>query len=348
MQTLRSKTKKIKIGNIEIGGNNDVIIQSMCDIKTSNCHEVIKQINECAALGAQMMRVSITDFDDVNAIPLIKQNIKIPLIGDIHYSSIFAIRAIENGIDKIRINPINTSKKDLLKIIEAAKKYDIAIRIGINEGSINSKGRVFKSENDLIEICKETIKLFEDNNFYKIVISIKSSSPLKSVKIYEKLSKITEYPLHIGITESGLDDIGIIRSCVGLVPILNKGIGNTIRISLTKNPKLEILTCKRLLHELGLYNEYPTIISCPTCGRCKVDNLNEIVSEITNYLEKNHINIKISIMGCIVNGIGEAKDTDIGVAGQNDSFIIFSKGKELKKTTRNNLINDLKKEIDSL
>ena len=343
----RKDTYSFYIGNVKIGGNNECLIQSMCDIKTSNTDKIIKQINDCAALGAQMMRVSITDFKDVDAIKIIKNNIKIPLIGDIHYSSLYAIKAIENGIDKIRINPINTPKNELIKIIEAAKKYDTAIRIGLNEGSTTFDKKNLNTINELIEECKQTIELFESYDFKKLVISIKSSSALKTIEIYKELAKFCKYPLHIGVTESGLEDVGIIRSAVGLVPLLLEGIGNTIRISLTQNPYLEILTCKRLLHELGLYKNYPTVISCPTCGRCRVSNMKEIVEKITKYLEINNINIKISILGCIVNGLGEGKNSDIGVAGQNGKFQIFSNGKVIKVVEEKNLYDELVIEIQN-
>ena len=342
----RKDTYSFKIGNVKIGGNDHCLIQSMCDIKTSNVNEVIKEINDCTRLGAEMMRVSITDFDDVEAIKIIKNNIKIPLIGDIHYSSLYAIKAIENGIDKIRINPINTPKSELIKIIETAKKYDTAIRIGLNEGSTTPDGKNLNSVDDLIKECKKTINLFESYDFKKLVISIKSSSALKTIEIYEKLAEFCKYPLHIGVTESGLEDVGIIRSSVGLIPLLMKGIGDTMRISLTQNPRLEVLTCKRMLHELGLYPNYPTVISCPTCGRCRVNNMKEIVEKITKYLEENNINIRISILGCIVNGIGEGKNSDIGVAGQNGKFEIFRDGKIIKNfIDEKNLYDELIIEI---
>lgn len=347
MKHSRELTKKIKIGTTYIGGSNNVLIQSMCDIKTSNYKEVINQINECQKAGADLMRISILDENDIKAIKIIKSKTNIPLIADIHYASKFAIKAIENGIDKIRINPINTPKNELLKIIQSAKKYNVPIRIGINEGSIDSRGNAISTIKGLINLCLETINFFEENNFFNLVISVKSSDPLKTYKIYKKLSKLTNYPLHIGITESGFDYIGIIRSTIGLAPLLQEGIGNTIRISLTKNPILEIKTAKRLLHDLNLYKNYPTIISCPTCGRCKVNNLDVIVKKITDFLEIKNYNIKISIMGCIVNGIGESKSSDYGIAGENKTFILLKKGKIVKKVKEENIISELEKLIIS-
>ncbi len=345
---LREKTKKITIGNITLGGSNNVLIQSMCDIKTSNTNQVIKQINECAKLGASMMRVSILDENDANAIKIIKANTTIPIIGDIHFSTKLAKLAIKNGIDKIRINPINTPKNELLDLINFAKDYNVAIRIGLNEGSTTHQGKNINSINKLIQLTKDTISFFEKNNFFNLVVSIKSSDALKTIKIYKKLAKEIDYPLHIGVTESGFDDIGIIRSTIGLSNLLISGIGNTIRVSLTKNPKLEILTAKRMLHDLKLYPNYPTIISCPTCGRCKVKNLDKLASDIAIFLEENNLNIKIAIMGCIVNGIGEGKNADIGIAGANGKFIKFKNKKVLKITDEKNIISDLKKEILNL
>lgn len=342
----REYTKKVKIGNLTLGGENKVLIQSMCDIKTSNIEQVVQEINACEKLGASLMRVSILDEKDALAIKEIKKRINIPLVGDIHYSSKLALLAIENGIDKIRINPTNTKKEDLLKIISKAKEYNIAIRIGINEGSTTQDGKNINSISGLIKLCKESIILFEKENFYNIVVSVKSSDTLKTIKIYERLAKEINYPLHIGVTESGYEDIGIIRSTIALSNLLLKGIGNTIRISLTQNPYLEIKTCKRLLHDLNLYPSYPTIVVCPTCGRCKVHNLVNIAKEITNYLEENNINIKISIMGCIVNGIGEGKNSDIGIAGADGKFIIFKKGKIIKNVDEKDLLKEIIKEIE--
>lgn len=342
----RVKTKQIRVGNLLLGGQNKILIQSMCDIKTSNTKEVISQINECARLGADLMRVSILDMDDAKAIKEIKSHINIPIVCDFHYTTNLVETAIKSGADKIRINPVNTAQNELIKIIDLCKEYKVPIRIGLNEGSLNKDKKSIHSIKGLIDLCLETIDFFESHGFYDLVLSIKSSDPLKTVKIYEKLSRVTNYPLHIGVTESGFEDIGIIRSTIALSRLILNGIGDTIRVSLTKNPPLEVITAKRLLHDCGLYPNYPTIISCPTCGRCKVKNLDKIAKTITKYLEENSINIKISIMGCIVNGIGEGKNSDIGVAGENGAFIIFKKGKILKEVKEENLLDELIKVIE--
>ncbi len=344
----RENTRKIKLGNIEIGGSSKVLIQSMCDIKTSNIDQVIKEINDCASLGADLMRVSILDKEDAEAIKEIKKHINIPLVGDIHFSTDLALKAINNGIDKIRINPINTPKKELIKIIDSAKKHNVVIRIGLNEGSTTREGNNIHDINDLINLTKETIDFFENQGFYNLVLSIKSSSALKTISIYKELANNFDYPLHLGVTESGFADIGIIRSTIGISNILLEGIGNTIRVSLTKDPKLEVITAKRMLHDLNLYPNYPTLISCPTCGRCKVDNIKEIAKNIMNYLEGNKINITFAVMGCIVNGIGEGKNADIGIAGADHKFIVFKKGTIIKTVNEENLFNEVIQIINSL
>ena len=345
----RENTIPVKIGNIQIGGNNQVIIQSMCDIKTSKIDEVVKEINECTALGAQMMRVSILDKDDAYAIKEIKKRVSVPIVADIHFDANLGILAIENGADKIRINPGNIGNDEKLKrIIDVAKKYDVAIRIGVNKGSLEKDlaSSNLSEEEKLTESALKYIKKFEEYGFSKLVISVKASNPLLTIKAYRLMSKKTNYPLHIGVTESGYDEIGIIRSVSALSPLLLEGIGSTIRISLTHNPQKEIKTCVRLLHDLGLYENYPTIITCPTCGRCMVKNTAQIADKILEYMIQHKKNLTVAVMGCIVNGIGEGKNADIGIAGGNGLFQIFSHGKILKTTDEENVLNELYKLID--
>ena len=345
----RENTIPVKIGNIQIGGNNQVIIQSMCDIKTSKIHEVVKEINECTALGAQMMRVSILDKDDAYAIKEIKKRVSVPIVADIHFDANLGILAIENGADKIRINPGNIGSDEKLKrIIDVAKKYDVAIRIGVNKGSLEKDlaSSNLSEEEKLTESALKYIKKFEEYGFSKLVISVKASNPLLTIKAYRLMSKKTNYPLHIGVTESGYDELGIIRSVSALSPLLLEGIGSTIRISLTHNPQKEIKTCVRLLHDLGLYENYPTIITCPTCGRCMVKNTAQIADKILEYMIQHKKNLTVAVMGCIVNGIGEGKNADIGIAGGNGLFQIFSHGKILKTTDEENVLNELYKLID--
>lgn len=347
----REKTKQISIGNTQIGGQNKILIQSMCDIKTSNFIEVANQINECAKLGADLMRVSILDKEDALAIKEIKKRISIPLVADIHFDYKLGILAIENGADKIRINPGNIgSEENLKEIIVAAKKFNVPIRIGVNKGSLEKdlSDTNYSEEEKLVLSALKYIEKIEKYDFKNLVISVKASNPLITLNAYRLISQKTDYPLHIGVTESGYDEIGIIRSVSALAPLILDGIGDTIRISLTHNPLKEVKTCVRLLHDLNLYPNYPTIISCPTCGRCQVSDTAKIANEVLNFLIEHKKYITVAIMGCIVNGIGEGKAADIGLAGGKDSFIIFKKGQKLKIVEAKDVLNELFNEIMKL
>ncbi len=344
----RSQTIKVKVGNIYIGGSDEVIIQSMCNIKTSNYIEVSKQINELAKLGAQMMRVSCMDESDALAIKEIKKRISIPLVADIHFDANLAILAMKNGADKIRINPGNIKASTLHEIIKVAKENHVAIRIGVNSGSLD-KETLAKYDNKvtaegMIELLSKYVKIFEEENFDQLVLSLKASSCLLSIKVYEMASKLFKYPLHLGITEAGNKETGLIRSAAGLSPLLLKGIGNTIRISLSEDPKEEIIACKYLLNDLGLYHNIVTFISCPTCGRTEV-NLFKIVNEITPFLQTINKPLTVAIMGCIVNGPGEASHADIGLAGGKNKFILFKKGEVFKTCKEDEALDLLKEEI---
>src|SRR5574344_93623 len=344
----REQARLVQNNTLYFGHSNNVLIQSMCDIKTSKVDEVIKEINKCARAGANLMRLSVLDEDDANAIKLIKSKVKIPLVADIHFNYKLALLAMENGVDKIRINPGNITNTDELKeIIECAKKYDVIIRIGVNSGSLPKDIEGKTEEEKIVNSALRYIKFFEENNFYKLVISLKSSDPITTYKAYMMFSSLSDYPTHIGVTESGFDDIGIIRSVAGLAPLLINGIGNTIRISLTKNPLKEIETCKRLLHDLGLFKNYPTIISCPTCGRCEVNNTKIMAQKTLKYCIRKNKYLTIAIMGCIVNGIGEGKNADIGLAGGKDSFIIFKKGQIVRTISQKDALKELFYEIDN-
>ena len=347
----RTETKKVKVGNLTLGGQNKVYIQSMCTIKTSNIEEVVKQINYLASIGCEIIRCSIMDEDDARAVRQIKNRISIPLVGDIHFDYKLALLAMENGIDKIRINPGNIGSFEKVKaIIDCAKKYNVSIRIGVNSGSLDQDTL---AQNDdkvtakgLVTLAKRYIDFFEANEFYNLVISLKASSCLTSIAAYKMASELFPYPLHLGITEAGGKDIGIIRSCAGLAPLLSEGIGDTIRISLSCDPKEEIIACKRLLHDLGLYPNYPTLISCPTCGRTMVDIIS-LSNKISEYLNTINKKITVAIMGCIVNGPGEAKQSDIGLAGGKDCFALFKKGKIVKTIPQKDALKILIEEINN-
>lgn len=347
----RELTKKIRIGNISIGGSNKVLIQSMCNIKTSKFEEVAKQINDCARFGADLMRVSVLDFDDARAIKEIKKRITIPLIADIHFDYRLALEAINSGVDAVRLNPGNIgSKENVKKVVELCKEKHIPIRIGVNSGSIdkevNNNTNVVNAA-ELVESASKMAKILEDLGFYDIVISLKCSHVYETLEAYRLASKKFKYPLHIGITEAGPKDIGLIRSTAGLAPLLIVGIGDTIRISLSDDPVEEVLACRRLLKDLQIRNDYPTLISCPTCGRTQV-NLVPLAKRVLAYLEEHKIEKTVAIMGCIVNGPGEAKRADIGCAGGKGSWVIFKKEEIIKTVPEDKIFDELIAEINKL
>ena len=325
----RLETKLVKVGNTSIGHSNNVKIQSMCNIKTAKFEEVIKQILELEKLGCDIIRVSVMDESDALAIKEIKKAIHIPLVADIHFDYRLALKAIENGVDKIRINPGNIgSIENVKKVVDACKEKHIPIRIGVNSGSLDKSIHDYSTHytaNALVESAKKHVKILEDLDFHDIVISLKGSDVLTTIKAYEIASETFSYPLHLGITEAGTKEIGIIRSVSGLAPLLLKGIGDTIRISLSADPKEEVIAAKRMLHDLGLYPNYPTLVACPTCGRTRV-NVPGVADKVLKMLEEINKPITVAVMGCVVNGPGEAKNADIGIAGGNGEWILFKKG----------------------
>ena len=349
--TTREHTRKIKVGNITIGGSSKVLIQSMCNIKTSKVDEVVRQINECALLGADLMRVSVLDMEDAHAIKEIVSKISVPLIADIHFDYKLAIESIKSGASAVRLNPGNIgSEENVRQVVELCKEKHIPIRIGVNSGSIdkevNNTTSIVKAK-ELVESAERTVKMLEKYGFYDIVISLKGSHVLETVEAYKLASEKFDYPLHLGITEAGPKDIGLIRSTAGLAPILLNGIGDTIRISLSDEPQEEVRACRRLLKDLEIRNDYPNLISCPTCGRTQV-NLVPLAKQVLKYLEDNHINKTVAVMGCIVNGPGEAKRADIGCAGGKGEWVIFKKEQIIKKVPDNKVFEELVKEIEKL
>ena len=349
--TIREHTRKIKVGNITIGGSSKVLIQSMCNIKTSRVDEVVKQINECALLGADLMRVSVLDMDDAKSIRDIVSRISVPLIADIHFDYKLAIESINSGASAVRLNPGNIgSEENVKKVVELCKEKHIPIRIGVNSGSIdkevNNSTSIVKAK-ELVESAEKTVKMLEKYGFYDIVISLKGSHVLETVEAYKLAAEKFDYPLHLGVTEAGPKDIGLIRSTAGLAPVLLNGIGDTIRISLSDEPQEEVRACRRLLKDLEIRNDYPNLISCPTCGRTQV-NLVPLAKQVLKYLEDNHINKTVAVMGCIVNGPGEAKRADIGCAGGKGEWVIFKKEEIIKKVPDNKIFEELVKEIEKL
>ncbi len=343
-------TKVIKVGNVLMGGNNPVVIQSMTNTKTKDTESTINQINALEKAGAQIVRMTIMDEADAFAIKAIKAKTNVPLVADIHFDYKLALLAIENGIDKIRINPGNIGSFDhVKKVVEACKVKNIPIRIGINSGSLEKElyekyGGV--TPEALLESITKHIKLLESLNFYNIVLSIKATDIKTTIKTNQLLASNFDYPIHIGLTESGTVNSGTIRSSYVLGRLLEDDIGNTIRVSLTGDPVNEIPVAKEILNMFNLYKK-PTLISCPTCGRTQY-NMEPIVMEIEKFLNEFNANIKIAIMGCVVNGPGEAKDADLGIAGGIGEALLFKKGKIIRKIKDDILIDELKKEITNL
>ena len=347
--TNRKDTRPVHIKDIVMGGQDKVLIQSMCNIKTEKVEQVVKQINECAILGADLMRVSVMDEADAYAIGEIKKQISIPLVADIHFDYRLALIAMRMGVDKVRINPGNIGSFDKIKeVVDLAKEKHIPIRIGVNSGSLDKEIHDYSTQytaEKLVESAKKHVKILEDLGFYDIVISLKGSNILETIAAYRLASETFPYPLHLGITEAGFKDIAIIRSAAGLAPLLLEGIGDTIRISISGDPRDEVIAAKRLLHDCGLYPNYPTLVACPTCGRTQVD-VPALAKKVMDYLETINKPIHVAVMGCVVNGPGEAKNADIGIAGGCHEYVIFKKDKVIKKVPEAEAFETLKEEID--
>ncbi len=347
----REKTRPVHLGPCQLGGQNAVLIQSMASIKTSHVEEVSEQINRCAALGCQAMRLSVLDEEDAHSFAEIKKRVSIPLIADIHFDYRFALWAIEGGVDAIRINPGNIGDREKIqKVVDACKKAGVPIRIGVNSGSLDKEiyqGKEIIRSEMLVASAKKHVDILESMDFHDIVISLKGSSVLETIEAYRLAAKTFPYPLHLGITEAGPKDVGLLRSAAGLAPLLLEGIGDTIRISLSDDPEEEVKACCRLLHDLGLYPDYPTFISCPTCGRTAV-RLIPTAKRIQAYLEEKRIAKTVAVMGCIVNGPGEARHADLGCAGGNGTWVIFKKGEVYAKASDEDIVETMIKEIDNL
>ena len=343
---IRTETRVVKVGNKLLGGNNPILIQSMCNTKTKDVKATVKQINELEKLGCDIIRVAVLDELDAYAIGEIKKHINIPLVADIHFDPNLALISIKQGVDKIRLNPGNISNKEkIIEIVNECKKRNIPIRIGVNSGSL-PKGMPLEAKS-FIAAAKQHISILEELDFHDIVISMKASNIDLCYEVYKLASKEFNYPLHVGITEAGTLFKGLIASSMGLQKILSEGIGNTIRVSLTDDPKYEVMAAKEILSELHLKDNVPTLTSCPTCGRTQV-NLIPIAKAVEEYLQTVNKKIHVAVMGCIVNGPGEAREADLGIAGGKGEALIFKKGVPLRKIKEENIIEELKKEIDLL
>lgn len=345
---LREETRSVQVGNLTIGGNNHVVIQSMCNTKTKNVEATIKQINALEQAGCELVRVAVFDKEDAYAIKEIKKGIHIPLVADIHFDYRLALIAIESGIDKVRINPGNIGSIEKVKaVVDACKEKHIPIRIGVNGGSLEKEILEKYGEptpEGMVESAMKHVKILEDLDFHDIVISLKSSNTMLTIKAYELASKTFPYPLHVGVTEAGTALGGTIKSALGIGTLLYEGIGNTIRVSLSDDPVEEIKVAKILLNELGLLKGVPTLVSCPTCGRIQYD-LIPIAKEMEDFLKDIHLDITVAIMGCAVNGPGEARHADIGIAGGVGEGLLIKHGEIVKRVKQEDMVQTLKDEI---
>lgn len=345
---LREETRSVQVGNLTIGGNNHVVIQSMCNTKTKNVEATIKQINALEQAGCELVRVAVFDKEDAYAIKEIKKGIHIPLVADIHFDYRLALIAIESGIDKVRINPGNIGSIEKVKaVVDACKEKHIPIRIGVNGGSLEKEILEKYGEptpEGMVESAMKHVKILEDLDFHDIVISLKSSNTMLTIKAYELASKTFPYPLHVGVTEAGTALGGTIKSSLGIGTLLYEGIGNTIRVSLSDDPVEEIKVAKILLKELGLLKGVPTLVSCPTCGRIQYD-LIPIAKEMEDFLKDIHLDITVAIMGCAVNGPGEARHADIGIAGGVGEGLLIKHGEIVKRVKQEDMVQTLKDKI---
>lgn len=346
---IREKTKVVAIGNRVIGGNNPILIQSMTNTKTEDVKVTIEQIKRLEEAGCDIIRCAVPTQQAAYALKEIKKEIAIPLVADIHFDYKLAILAMDNGADKIRINPGNIGSTDKIKaVVDVAKERNIPIRVGVNSGSLE-KNLIEKyggvTAQGIVESALDKVKIIEDMGYDNLVISIKSSDVLMCIEAHQLLVKETDYPLHVGITESGTVYSGNIKSAVGLGAILSQGIGNTIRVSLTGDPIEEIKSAKLILKTLGLRKGGIEVVSCPTCGRTRID-LIALATQVENMVTNYDLDIKVAVMGCAVNGPGEAREADIGIAGGVKEGLLIKKGEIIRKVPEAELLDTLKYELD--
>ena len=346
---IREKTNKVMVGNVQIGGQNKVIIQSMCNTRTSDIEKAINQTLELEKAGCEIIRVACLDIEDAKAIKEIKKQIHIPIVADIHFDYKIALEAIKAGTDKVRINPGNIGSDEKVKaVVDACKEKGVPIRIGVNGGSLEKdllekyEGKV--TAEAMIESARRHIDILENLNFKDYLVSLKASNLDLCIEAYEKASKEFACPLHLGITEAGTEFSGTVKSCIGLGVLLRQGIGDTIRVSLSDDPITEIKVAKEILKDCNLLNTVPTLVACPTCGRTQID-LIPIAHEIEDFLQSINSDITVAVMGCAVNGPGEAREADIGIAGGVKEGLLFKKGEVIRKIPQEKIVKELEKEI---
>ncbi|MBU3875478.1 flavodoxin-dependent (E)-4-hydroxy-3-methylbut-2-enyl-diphosphate synthase [Faecalicatena sp. AGMB00832] len=348
MENLRRKTREVRIGDVVIGGSHPIAIQSMTNTKTEDVKSTVAQILKLEAAGCEIIRCAVPTMEAAQALREIKKQIHIPLVADIHFDYRLAIAAIENGADKIRINPGNIGSEERLRaVVEKAKEYQIPIRVGVNSGSLEKPllekyGGV--TAEGIVESALDKVRMIEEMGYDNLVVSIKSSDVMMCVKAHELIAKECPYPLHVGITEAGTVYSGNVKSSVGLGIILYEGIGNTIRVSLTGDPLEEIKTAKLILKTLGLRKGGIEVVSCPTCGRTKIDLIG-LANQVENTVADIPLDIKVAVMGCVVNGPGEAKEADIGIAGGIGEGLLIKKGEIVKKVKEEELLETLRQEL---
>ena len=346
--TKREQTKVIQIGDRLIGGGNPILIQSMTNTRTEDVQATVQQIQRLEAAGCEIVRCTVPNKEAAQAISEIKKQIRIPLVADIHFDYRMAIAAIENGVDKIRINPGNIGSKENVKaVVDAARERNVPIRVGVNGGSLEREmiekyGGV--TPEGIVESALDKVRMIEECDYDRIVISIKSSDVLFSIKAHELIAEKTDYPLHVGITESGTLTSGNIKSALGLGVILHEGIGDTIRVSLTGDPVEEVKSAKMILRNMGLRTGGIEVVSCPTCGRTRIDLIG-LANQVEEMVQDIPLNIKVAVMGCAVNGPGEAREADIGIAGGDGEGLLIKKGEIVRKVPEEQLLSVLRDEL---
>lgn len=345
-----NNTKAVLVGGVQIGGGAPVKIQSMTTTKTSDVETTVQQITALQNAGCEIVRVAISDEADALAVKEIVSKIHLPLVADIHFSPKLAVMAIENGANKVRINPGNIGgEREIAYVADCVKAHKIPVRVGSNTGSIekNFLQKYGKNEYSLVESALYNVGILEKLGVNDIVISVKASSVPLTVKAYTLLAQKTNYPLHLGVTEAGTTQSGVVKSAVGIGSLLLGGIGDTIRVSLTDNPVKEVEAAKLILRACGLDEAFAEVVSCPTCGRCTWDSM-ALANRVTEFVKPYKKRIKIAVMGCVVNGLGEAKDADIGIAGGNGQCLIFKKGEPYKKVNVQDAEEEFFKELRAL
>ncbi|HZK18147.1 MAG TPA: flavodoxin-dependent (E)-4-hydroxy-3-methylbut-2-enyl-diphosphate synthase [Clostridia bacterium] len=346
----KKPTRPVFIGNVQVGGGSSVVVQSMTNTDTRDVDATIDQINELTDVGCEVVRLAVPDLEAASSIRRIKAGVGIPVIADIHFDYRLALESVKNGVDGLRINPGNVGQASKVRaIVDSARERSIPIRIGVNAGSLEGElvEKYGVSARAMVESALKHVDILDKLDYHEIKISVKASSVPLTIEAYRELSRVVDYPLHIGVTEAGTVRSGIVKSAVGIGTLLAEGIGDTIRVSLTGHPRHEITTAYSILSALGLRRRGVELISCPTCGRTRVD-LIKIADEAEKRLSKMDLPIKVAVMGCVVNGPGEAREADVGIAGGKGSGVIFRKGKVIRTVPEEDLVEELLKEVEKL